>query len=625
MAGKLADLFVNIGAKTDQFTQGLSNVKKETSQLSSVISKVGGMVAGAFAIERVVSFASEVSQLAQAAEGVEIAFKRIGGAAYLDDMRAATKGTVSDLELMKAAVQASNFKIPLEQMGSLLEFAHQRAKDTGQSVDYLVQSIILGIGRKSPLILDNLGISAIALKEKMKGVASETASVGDVAKAVGEIANEEMAKVGKSVDTTAEKTANLKSQWTNLKVELGNVVNVLIKSLAPAFAKVAGAASKAAKMFQNVFKGLFQGNWIDPDVVEKGVNEVVDKVKKQSGDLTSNAKNRIDQLREGVAYMQRAMVGASIKQKAVLQNQIEIYKQAISALKNLMPTEDLESSFRTLKKIEDEIAEQQTKLREATDVNNIKELTSIDRVIKKLEKEKETILNLIALRNREKNEIPKLLTGKTYKDISVTASKDVLDKTKRPKYTSLQNDSETNIFGAVNGKLPTSDVEGFSAAWEKAGGTILNVTQTLSEGITNFVVDFSDAIGGLIAGTASWGDVGQAVLKNVGSFMTSLGKQLIALGTAKIVTDTVLAMPGGGGAAIAMGAALVAMGGAINSSFSKSPMSGGSSRGVSRSAYSGMGNNNSTIEVIGVTRGEDIYWSQKRTEQRLNNTSPRTR
>ena len=71
-----------------------------------------------------------------------------------NDLKTATRGTVSEFDLMKSAVSANNFKIPLESLSSYLAFATRRAEETGQSVDYLVDSIIMGIGRKSPMILD---------------------------------------------------------------------------------------------------------------------------------------------------------------------------------------------------------------------------------------------------------------------------------------------------------------------------------------------------------------------------------------------------------------------------------------------------------------------------------------
>jgi hypothetical protein len=125
---------------------------------------------------------------------------------------------------MKATVQAGNFGIPIEQMGKLLEFATKRAAETGQSVDYLVQSIVKGIGRKSPLILDNLGISAVRLKEKFGGVAIEAQSIADVAQAVGDIAAEEMGKMGASVDTAADKMLRLTTTWENFKAKFGEAI-----------------------------------------------------------------------------------------------------------------------------------------------------------------------------------------------------------------------------------------------------------------------------------------------------------------------------------------------------------------------------------------------------------------
>ncbi len=178
----------------------------------------------AFGVQQIIAYGREAVQLAAKAEGVERAFQRVGSPEILDGLREATRGTVSDLVLMQNAVKASNFKIPLEQMANLFKFAQSRARETGESVDYLVDSIILGIGRKSPLILDNLGISAISLREKFNGLSAEAATVGDVAKAVGEIATEQLAKIGVQADTTADKLAQLTTVMQNWQTKAGAVL-----------------------------------------------------------------------------------------------------------------------------------------------------------------------------------------------------------------------------------------------------------------------------------------------------------------------------------------------------------------------------------------------------------------
>ena len=153
-------------------------------------------------------------ELARQGEGIRIAFERLGRGDILQGLREATHGTVTDLELMKAAVQFNDFKLPLDQLGTMLAYAQQKAKDTGQSVDYLVQSIVTGLGRKSLMILDNLGLSASEVKERM-------AETGDMTKAVGDIIREQMAKAGDYVETAADRATQANVSLQNKMEELG--------------------------------------------------------------------------------------------------------------------------------------------------------------------------------------------------------------------------------------------------------------------------------------------------------------------------------------------------------------------------------------------------------------------
>jgi hypothetical protein len=115
---------------------------------------------------------------------------------------------------MKAAVKFNDFKLPVEELGTMLAFAQQKAKDTGQSVDYMVDSIVTGLGRKSLMILDNLGLSATEVKDKM-------AETGDMTKAVGAIIREQMAKAGDYVETAADRAAQANVSLQNKMEELG--------------------------------------------------------------------------------------------------------------------------------------------------------------------------------------------------------------------------------------------------------------------------------------------------------------------------------------------------------------------------------------------------------------------
>ena len=153
-------------------------------------------------------------ELAKAGEGVRLAFERLNQPGLLNNLKEATHGTVSELELMKAAVKFDDFKLPVEELGTLLAFAQKKAKDTGQSVDYMVDSIVTGLGRKSLMILDNLGLSAAQIKDRMK-------EGGDMTKAVAEIIREEMEKAGEYVETAADRAARAAADASNKMEDLG--------------------------------------------------------------------------------------------------------------------------------------------------------------------------------------------------------------------------------------------------------------------------------------------------------------------------------------------------------------------------------------------------------------------
>jgi ABC-type transporter MlaC component len=211
-----------VGTTTDKTTKKVEkDYSKMAGGVTSSLKSIAGAVGIAFGTQQIIQFGKEAIQLAGRLEGVERAFNRIGDAKLLDGLRAATRGTVSDLVLMQNSVKAHNFGIPLDQMATLLKFAGARARETGEDVDYLVNSIIMGIGRKSPMILDNLGISAIELRKRFNGISVESANVADVAKIVGSIATEELDKMGVQADTTADKIDQLNVKLEHSKTIIG--------------------------------------------------------------------------------------------------------------------------------------------------------------------------------------------------------------------------------------------------------------------------------------------------------------------------------------------------------------------------------------------------------------------
>ena len=224
LAGSLTQLQQRI-KDAKQEMQGLGNEMKSSGLFGAgkldgmlqvfggnVMTKVAGMATGL--VTEMGDAVKQGIELARQGEGIRIAFERLGRGDILDGLREATHGTVTDLELMKAAVKFNDFKLPVEELGTMLAFAQQKAKDTGQSVDYMVDSIVTGLGRKSLMILDNLGLSATEIKERMK-------ETGDMTKAVGAIIRDQMAAAGDYVETAADRAAQANVSLQNKMEELG--------------------------------------------------------------------------------------------------------------------------------------------------------------------------------------------------------------------------------------------------------------------------------------------------------------------------------------------------------------------------------------------------------------------
>lgn len=174
--------------------------------------------------EKVMEFKDSIAELvngglemAEQANGVTKAFNDLNQEGLLDNLRKATKGTVNDVQLMTAAVKANDFRIPLEDLGKYLEFAQLKAQQTGQSVDYMTDSIVTGLGRKSPLILDNLGISAAEISEKTK-------ETGDFMKAVAEIVDTQLAEAGETYISAADRAAQKTVELQNAQKALGDEI-----------------------------------------------------------------------------------------------------------------------------------------------------------------------------------------------------------------------------------------------------------------------------------------------------------------------------------------------------------------------------------------------------------------
>lgn len=212
---------------------------KASKKIDESFKKIGAGIASYFGARELLTFANDAIQLGTKLAGVEKGFNRLKGAeSILMRLRKATQGTVTDLQLMQSAVKADNFKIPLDILAKGLEFANKRAIQTGESVDYMVDSFITGVARKSIPILDNLGISQLELNKEVE-------KTGDFYTAIGNIVERENIKMAGMIDETVSAQQRLNTQLENTKTQLG-------KNVLPYWGSFLGILNQIVSNFGNI-------------------------------------------------------------------------------------------------------------------------------------------------------------------------------------------------------------------------------------------------------------------------------------------------------------------------------------------------------------------------------------
>lgn len=205
--------------KTEAVKESFFSLTKMKAVIIGFFAGIGSLVSNFFinAISDAKEWIAESVQIAASADGVQRAFNRMNTPGLLDNLRKSTKNTVNDLQLMKAAVQAKDFRIPLEDLGKYLQFAQLKAQQTGQSVDYMTNSIVTGLGRKSLLILDNLGLSAAEINEEMS-------KTGDFMGAVANIVDKQLTEAGENYISAADRAAQATVDFQNQQLKLGEIL-----------------------------------------------------------------------------------------------------------------------------------------------------------------------------------------------------------------------------------------------------------------------------------------------------------------------------------------------------------------------------------------------------------------
>jgi hypothetical protein len=575
----IGKILVRFASDTSGVKRGVAESKKEISSFGKSVKKVatsiGGYMAAAFSVQVVANFVKEAIKLAGELEGVESAFNRLNNPTLLSNLREATRGTVTDLELMKQAVRADNFKVPLEKLASFFEFATKRSIQTGESVDYLVNSIIDGIGRKSTLVMDNLGISATELQ-------GEIGRVGDFGVAAGNIIERELTKMGDVADTTSIKVSQLATEWKNFVADAGKELKPLGRAVASAGSLLIQSVRETMKEQRGLFWMFREAN----DIIEKNNKQYLaaqEAEKKAAKDANEAQKEKIvtiETLKLKLEDLEIQQLNASESELTAINQSIKAVNDKIKEYKNLgVEVDDITKKTRGLAEM--------TKMTSVTDtesiINRINELRTLIKVA-----EETNNITLAQGWIEQMNELNKSVEGavKQFEKIP-TVVKSIDDATSATSNLKVQ-------FTQVAEEAKEADY----------------ILTTLT---SNMIRDFDS----IMEGSKSMADA------FVGS-MRRIIKAIIAAGVAKAVEGTLATFSWTGPGAIAMaagvGAAAAALFDSMIPEFSSSNTTpsfaqSSSSSGIPNGSSSSYANNNNSTMKLAPVRIDNRYiymaWEQE--------------
>jgi len=228
----LAD-FSQQGKKTSTDIQ--KSAKTMQNGFNGVATSLKGLMAG-IGVIYLLRKAWNMAEISAQFEQSKMAFRSMATAMGADadrlyaTLREKSANLIDEKSLTEAANRAMSLGIPIEKLGILMEIARAKARDMGISTTQAFNDIATGVGRGSPLILDNLGLimkvgSANEAMAKSLGKTVEQLSDKDkklaLLNATIDAGKEALGRYDLSQKTTKEKMEQLTATVANLQLYLG--------------------------------------------------------------------------------------------------------------------------------------------------------------------------------------------------------------------------------------------------------------------------------------------------------------------------------------------------------------------------------------------------------------------
>lgn len=181
----------------------------------------------------------ELMELGAKAEQQKQAFKNLAASLgmsadkIIEDLRRMSGETLSTSQIMEKASQAMILGIDPTKLAKMMEISRASARAFGKDVGFMFESIAVGVGRQSKLILDNLGIivsAGDAYEKYAKTLGKSARELTEMERkqaflnATLEAGERILQQIDTSTMTNLEKMQKLKAGWQDLAEKIGQAL-----------------------------------------------------------------------------------------------------------------------------------------------------------------------------------------------------------------------------------------------------------------------------------------------------------------------------------------------------------------------------------------------------------------
>lgn len=240
---------------TKKTTKQMSAMGKETAALGQVWKVTAGII-GVYGVAQILRGGVALAKLGAQSKRMRTSFMELArqagasGNAILESLRSASRGTIEDTSLMLSANRAMMLGLGAdsEQLGKLMQVAAFRGKAMGLTVQQAFSDMTTGIGRKSIMILDNLGIVGLQM--------DKTTTQAEIMAQVISQGMKQIVAAGGAAGDEAEAFERMNASIANVKAALGELFAPTVASGAQALADGINVWTKNFEMLSIIIDKL---------------------------------------------------------------------------------------------------------------------------------------------------------------------------------------------------------------------------------------------------------------------------------------------------------------------------------------------------------------------------------